>query len=107
MPDMDVGITCSIKRGEPIHIERTVTVTKEELAQFIPPVSSGGGGWAYAKEAEAFICSIVKEELFPDEVTPIEEMSDLKRIGVTALQYSFDSTEAGSNMGSIPIYSED
>jgi hypothetical protein len=107
MPNMDVRITCSINGGEPIHTERTVTVSQEELMQFIPPSpSNAGAGWPYVKKAEALICSILKEAVFQDEVTPIEEISDLQRIGVTALSYSFDSMEAGSNMGSIPIYAD-
>lgn len=106
MPTMDVTITHSINRGEPIRTERTVTVSQEELRQFIPHLSSSGGGWAYVKEAEGLICSILKDEHFPDEVTPIEEVSDLERLGVTALSYSFDSPDAGSNMGSIPIYAD-
>lgn len=104
MPQMDVTITHSVNRGEPIRTERTVTVSQEELRQFIPRTPSGGGGWAYVKEAEGLVCSILKDEHFRDEPTPIEEISDLGRLGVTALSYSFDSRDAGSNMGSIPIY---
>jgi len=106
MPQMDVTITFSINRDDPIRIGRKIDVSQEELLQFIPHPPSGGGGWAYVKEAEALICSIMKAEQFPDEVTPIEEISDLERLGVTALAYSFDSPDAGSNMGSIPIYAE-
>ena len=106
MPQMDVTITHSINRGEPIRTERTVTVSQEELRQFIPHPPSGGGSWAYVKEAEGLVGSILKDEHFPDEVTPIEEVSDLERLGVTALSYSFESPDAGSNMGSTPLYGD-
>lgn len=106
MPQMDITITYSINRRDPVRIERTMDVSQEELLQFIPRPPADGGGWAHVKEAEALICSIMKAELFPDEVTPVEEIRDLARLGVTALAYSFDSPDAGSNMGSIPIYPE-
>ncbi len=106
MPKMDVSITYSINRSSPIPVGRTINVSQEELLQFIPHPPSAGGGWSYAKEAEALICSIVKEEQFPDEVTPVEEIRDLQRLGITALSYSFDSPDAGSNMGSIAIYAD-
>lgn len=106
MPQMDVTITHSFKDDDPVRTERTITVSQEELEQFIPPPPSGGGGWAYVKEAEELICSILKEEHFPDEITPIEEVKDLQRLGVTALSFSFDSLGAGSNMGSVLIYAD-
>lgn len=104
MPVMDVRIVCGVAGAEPVRIERKVPVSQVELEQLIPPSPSGGsGGWAYWREAEVLVCSIVKEELFPDEVTPIETLEDLRGLGVNSLNYSFDHPERGS-MGSPAIY---
>jgi hypothetical protein len=106
MPKMDVLIHCSIKDGEENRIERTVDVSQDNLEQLIPPSpAGGGGGWPYWREAEQLVCSIIKEELFPDEVTPIQDLNDLRRLGVTAMHYSFDH-EVRGNMGSRAIYPE-
>jgi hypothetical protein len=106
MPKMDVRISCGIRGAEEIHIERVVDVSEEELVQLIPPsVAGGSGGWPYWREAEALVCSIVKEEFFPDEVTSPQNMEALRRLGVTSLSYTFDNEVQGI-MGSRPIYPE-
>lgn len=106
MPKMDVRISCGLNDAEEILIQRTVDVSEEELVQFIPPTPAGGsGGWPYWREAEALVCSIVKEKLFPNEVTPAQDVADLRRLGVTSLSYAFDHEKQGS-MGSRPIYPE-
>lgn len=106
MPNMDVRITCSIRGGDETKIERTVEVSEEDLMQFLPPSPAGGsGGWPYWREAEVLICSIVKEELFPDEMTPVQDLNDLRRLGVTSMAYAFDH-EVRGHMGSHAIYPE-
>lgn len=106
MPKMSVRISCQINRGETSLRERTVEVSEEQLVQFIPPSpAGGGGGWPYWREAEALVCTIVKEDLFPDEVTSVQELDDLRRLGVTSLAYGFDH-EVRGHMGSHAIYPE-
>lgn len=49
------------------------------------------------------VCSILKEELFQDEVTPIQNADDLRRIGVTSLSAAFENEQRGM-IGTTPIH---
>lgn len=103
METMSVRIYYSLNNVEETLIERTVEVSHDELVQLLPRSSGGGNGWPYWREAEELVCSIVKEEVFPDEVTHIGDMEALRRLGVTSLAYAFDH-EVHGNIGSRVIY---
>lgn len=106
MEQMSVRVYYSLKGIEETLIERTVDVSEEELVQLIPPSPSGGSaGWPYWREAEELVCSIVKEEVFPDELTPVRDTEALRRLGVTSLAYAFDH-EVQGHIGSRPIHQE-
>lgn len=106
MPNVDVRISCGIRGAVPANISRTVTAGPEEFDVFFPTDPDGWGYWPRRKEAEALICSILKEELFSDEVTLVQEESDLRRLGVTYLSFVFDSADWHSNMSTTLIYGE-
>lgn len=106
MAQMSVRVYYSLKGAEETLIERRVNVSEEELVQLIPPSPSGGsGGWPYWREAEELVCSIVKKEVFPDELTPVRDIEALRRLGVTSLAYAFDH-EVRGHMSSRPLYPE-
>jgi hypothetical protein len=106
MPSVDIRIYCGIRGAAPIAINRTVEIGQEEVEQMLPPSPSGGAGtWPYWRDAERLVCSILKEELFQDEVTPIQEADDLRRIGVTDLSAVFENEERGM-MSTKIIYPE-
>jgi len=105
MEKMSVRIYYSLKDAEETLIERTVEVSQDELVQLLPPSSGGGNGWPYWREAEELVCSIMKEEVFPDEVTHIGDMEALRRLGVTSLAYAFDH-EVHGHTGSRVIHAE-
>lgn len=100
MTDVDVRIYCGLNgappKAEPI--SRTITLAEEDEDLFFPRTSDKWDYWPRRKEAENLICSILKEELFPDEITPIEDENDLRRLGVTFLKVAFDNKN--NHMGS-------
>ncbi|TQK00168.1 hypothetical protein [Herbaspirillum sp. SJZ107] len=106
MEKMSVRIYYSLKEADETLIERTVDVSEEDLVELIPSSPSGnGGGWPYWREAEALVCSIVKEEVFPDELTPVDDMKVLRQLGVTSLSFAFDH-EVRGHISSQPLHPE-
>jgi hypothetical protein len=103
MPSVDIRIYYSIREVAADPISRTISVGQEDLDIFFPPSSQGWGYWPRRQEAEDLAYSILKEEVFQDEVTPIENEGDLRRLGVTLLKLSFDSKDVGHNMGTTLI----
>lgn len=104
MAQMSVRVYYSLQGAEETLIERTVDVSEDELVQLIPPSPPGGSaGWPYWREAEELVCLIVKEVVFPDEVTPVRDIEALRRLGVISLAYAFDH-EVRGHIGSRPIH---
>ena len=104
MEKMSVRVYYSLQMAAETLIERTVEVSEEELAQLIPPSPAGSsGGWPHWREAEELVCSIVKEEVFPDEVTYVGDIDALRRLGITSLAFELDHKGRGT-MSSRPIY---
>lgn len=91
MPDLHVRISCSIKGAAKVEAHRTVSISEETLKRFFPHLPDGWGGWprTHEKEAEKLVTSLVKEKFFPDELMPIEDLDDLRRMGVAALDVTF------------------
>lgn len=108
MISVDIKISCAIRGAAPISIVRTTTVSQENLDMFFPrPAHTRGSyGWGYwprREETERLVYSILKEELFKDEVTPIQSESDLRRLGVTHLSLEFDSKDVQQGMNATLI----
>lgn len=103
MPKVDIRISCGVDSTSPATYERTITVSEQDLEIFFPRSTNGWGYWPRRKEAEALICSILREERFHDEVTSVQDEEDLRRIGVTYLSFSFNSKDVGHNMSTTLI----
>lgn len=91
MPDLNVQISCSIKGAVKVETSCTMSVSKETLERIFPYTPDGWGGWprTHAKEVEKLVASLIKEKFFPDELMPIEDVDDLQRMQVAALDVMF------------------
>jgi hypothetical protein len=84
-------------------MERTITVGEETLDHLFPRGTPGQGvGWprAYRDEAVQLVCAILKDAIFQDEITAVETLEDLKRLGTDRLHVNF---KAGQISASVPL----
>lgn len=103
MPNLEVQITYSFRGVSRAEMERTISVDQETLDHLFPQSTPGQGvGWPYAHQAEAVrvVCAILREELFQNEVMPVETVDDLKRLGIAHLHANF---KAGQISASVPF----
>lgn len=92
MPKLDAKITCSFNGASRAETERTITIDEKAKDRFFPPIQSGGGrGFprAYHDELVKLTCAMLRDAFFPDEITPVDTLADLNRIGVSYLHVIF------------------
>lgn len=106
MPDLNVHITGSFRGASPMEMERTITVSEETLGHLFPPGTSGEAvGWprAYRDEAVRLVCAILKDAIFQDEITAVETLEDLKRLGTNRLHVHFETSQISASVPLIEI----
>lgn len=92
MPTLHAKITCSFNGASKVETERTITIDQEAKERFFPYIPSGEGrGFprAYQDEMIRLTCALLRDTVFPDEITPVETLADLGRMGVSYLHIDF------------------
>lgn len=103
MPYLEMQITCSFRGASRVEMERTISVEEKTLEHLFPEITSGQGvGWPHAHKAEAvsLVCAVLRDAFFADEVTTIDTLEDLKRLGTDYLHVNFRS---GRSSASVPL----
>lgn len=98
MHTLHAQITCSFRGASRVETERSISIDQKSKERFFPPIQSGQGRGlpqAYLDEMVKVVCSILRDAFFPDEITPVETLDDLKRIGVDYLNviFTFDGRD--------------
>jgi len=104
MHSLHAHITCSFRGASRIETDRTISIDKETKERFFPPIASGQGKGlprAYQDEMVGVVCSMLRDAFFPDEISPVETLDDLKRIGADYLHVVF--TFDGRDTLSMPL----
>lgn len=97
MPMLQISASFATKGTMPRDTALVTSVTTEKLERLIPEVPAGGAGWAHWNEAEELICSLLGRKLFFDQSGPIENVKDMRRLGVWFLKATLKDDKGSTN----------
>jgi hypothetical protein len=83
MPLLQLRVAYRTNDGIESTTSGAVLVKDGELAKLFPKSSLAGAGWAHGPLLEIYVADLMRRTVFPDEITPIENGADLKRLGVS------------------------
>lgn len=100
MPMLQIAASVATQGTMPRETSLMTLAHDEEIKQLIPDIGAstdGSADWAYWDKAERLVCSLLKKKLFPDEVTPVENANDLRKLGVWFLKVTLQSEQGHTN----------